>query len=108
MHPNLKGQAALADVILSRLKDRAAFGWPTSAPDLCLEPACIAKAFRLDPAVWAVVCSRTATHYGQLAFLTTDSAERLTWRNRYRQAAGKIKAGIAPEDTDVPGVGTRE
>ena len=49
---------------------------------------------------------RSAAHYGQLAFLTIDSAERIEWRDRYSQAARTIEAGAAPEDTGIPGVGT--
>src|SRR5262249_9179396 len=32
VHPTLTGHVALAEAVLSRLKARAAFGWPASAP----------------------------------------------------------------------------
>jgi hypothetical protein len=37
-----------------------------------------------------------------------ESAERIQWRDRYSQAASRIKAGATPENAGVPGLGTRE
>ena len=108
MHPNLKAQVALAEEVLAGLKAQGAFEWPAEAAAISLEPARVAAAFKVDRVVWAAVCSRTANHYGQLAFLTTESAERIQWRDRYSQAARAIEAGATPENTGIPGVGTRE
>jgi hypothetical protein len=107
-HPNLKGQVTLASAVLSGLKDRAAFGWPKSSPAPTPEVSRVAADFKIDATAWATVCERSASHYGQLAFLTMDSAERLEWRDRYSQAARSIKAGVAAADTGIPGVGTQE
>jgi hypothetical protein len=108
VHPNLKGQLALASAVLSGLKDRAAFGWPEHSPTPNLEELQVAADFKIDVTAWAVVCNRSAAHYGQMAFLTIDSAERIEWRDRYSQAARSIEAGVAPLDTGIRGVGARE
>jgi hypothetical protein len=108
VHPNLEGHVALANAVLSGLKDRAAFGWPKSTPAPTLEVSRVAADFKIDVTAWATVCNRSAAHYGQIAFLTIDSAARLEWRDRYSQAARSIEAGVAPLDTGIPGVGTRE
>ena len=107
-HPNLNGQVTLANAVLSGLKNRAAFGWPESSPAPAVEASRVAAEFNIDVTAWAAVCNRSAAHYGQIAFLTIDSAERLKWRDRYSQAARSIEAGVAPSDTGIPGVGTRE
>ncbi len=108
VHPNLRSQVTLASQILSSLKDRGAFGWPksTSVPTLLLPR--VAADFKIDATAWATVCTRSAAQYGQIAFLTVDSADRIIWRDRYSQAAHAIDAGITPADTGIPGVGTRE
>lgn len=108
VHPNLKGQVALAEAVLAGLKAQGAFGWPAEVAAISLEPARVAAEFKVDRAAWAAVCSRTASHYGQLAFLTIESAERIQWRDRYSQAVRAIEAGATPENTGIPGVGTRE
>jgi hypothetical protein len=108
VHPNLKGHVALASAVLSGLKDRAVFGWPASTPILGLAPSRVAVDFKIDVTAWAIVCKRSAAHYGQIAFLAIDSAERIKWRDRYSQAARAIEAGIAPLDAGIPGVGTQE
>jgi hypothetical protein len=90
------------------LKDRAAFGWPKHSPAPKLEQLQVAADFKIDVTAWAVVCNRSAAHYGQMAFLTIDSAERIEWRDRYSQAARSIEAGVAPLDTGIRGVGARE
>ncbi len=108
VHPNLNGQVALADAVLAALKDRAAFGWPNLVAATTLKPSRVAAEFKVDAAAWAAVCNRSAAHYGQLAFLTVDSAERIQWRDRYSHAARRIEAGAAPEETGIFGVGTQE
>ena len=108
MHPNLKGHVCWQAAVLSNLKNRAVFGWPASTPILDLAPSRVAADFKLDVNAWAIVCKRSAGHYGQIAFLAIDSAERIKWRDRYSQAARSIEAGIAPVDAGIPGVGTRE
>jgi hypothetical protein len=65
-------------------------------------------AFDVGAAAWATVCKRTAAHYGGLASLLFDPAERIAWRDRYLQAAQSIEAGASPESTRLPGLGTAE
>ncbi len=107
VHPNLMGQVALAEAVLAALKDRAAFEWPILV-ETNLDPSRVAAEFKVDAIAWAAVCNRSAAHYGQLAFLTVDSAERIQWRDRYRQAARTIESGAAPEDAGIFGIGTQK
>ena len=108
VHPTLKGYVALAEAVLAGLKARAAFGWPESTPAPKLDAHRVAGEFNMNAAAWAAVCRHSAAHYGQLAFLTIDSAERIDWRDRYILAARRIEAGAAPEDTGIPGLENRE
>ncbi len=108
VHPNLKGYVALAEAVLTGLKARAAFDWPESTPAPVLDARRVAGECNINAAAWAAVCWRSAAHYGQLAFLTNDSAERIAWRDRYARTARRIEAGAAPEDTGIPGLENRE
>jgi hypothetical protein len=108
VHPSLKAQLALAEAVLAGLKARGVFGWPREMAAIRIEPARIVVEFQVDASAWATVCSRTAAHYGQLAFLTVESAERIQWRDRYSQAARRIMAGATPENAGIPGLGTQE
>ena len=105
VHPNLVGHVALAEAVLDGLKTRGAFGWPGSTPAPLLNPQECAAQFGLDAAAWAEVCDRSAVLYDRLAFLTIDSGERITWRDRYLTAARKIRAGTySVDDAGIPGV----
>ena len=99
------GHVALAEAVLRGLKARGAFGWPASTPATVLDPHQCADQFGIDAAAWATVCDRSAALYGQLAFLTVDSAERVEWRDRYATAARRIRSGTRPENAGIPGVG---
>jgi len=103
VHPNLRGYVALAEAVLGGLKARGAFGWPASTPVPALDSARCAAEFGVNSAAWAVVCNRSAAQYGQLAFLSIDSAERVQQRIRYKLAAQRIEAGIPPESAGIPG-----
>ena len=105
VHPTLVGHAALAEAVLRGLKSRAAFGWPASTPAPVLDPRRCAMELGIDRAVWATVCERSAVFYVHIAFLTSDPADRIQWRDRYATAARRIRAGTPPDDVSVPGVG---
>ena len=105
VHPTLVGHVALAEAVLCGLKARAAFGWPESTPAPVLDPKQCADQFGIDTAAWATVCERSAVFYGQIAFLSSDLADRVQWRDRYAMAAHRIRAGARPEDVGIPGVG---
>jgi hypothetical protein len=108
VHPNLRGYLALAEAVLGGLKDRGAFGWPASTPVPVLDPQRCAAEFGVDSTAWALVCKRSAAHYGQLAFLSIDPAERIERRDSYAMAAQRIEAGTPPEDAAIPGWGGGE
>ena len=46
-----------------------------------------------------------ANFYKRTAFLRYDATERLAKERAYLGAAGKIRAGTAPEKTGIPGLG---
>jgi hypothetical protein len=108
VHPTLTGHVALAEAVLSGIKARAAFGWPASTPVPLLKTPTVATEFGIDAAAWGTVCKRTAEHYDRLASLLLDPAERLSWRDRYLQAAQAIATGTSPDNTGIPGLGTAE
>jgi hypothetical protein len=108
VHPTLSGHVALAQAVLSGLKARAAFGWPASTAAPVLETYRVAADFHVDPAAWSTVCKRTAAHYDRLASLIFDPVERISWRDRYVEAARSIEGGASPESTRLPGLGTAE
>jgi hypothetical protein len=105
VHPTLAGHIALARAVLAELKARGAFGWPAAVPVPVLGIRSCARQFGFQARDWATVCERAAGHYGQIAFLTIDSAERVQWRDRYAAAARQIRAGTAPELAGIPAVG---
>ncbi len=105
VHPTLGGHVVLAEAVLAGLKARRALAWPRETPAPVLDSRRCAADFGFRPQDWAVVCERTAAVYGELAFLTADSAERISWRDRYALAAQQIRAGIRPELVGIPAVG---
>ena len=106
VHPTLKGYVALAEAVLSGLKTRAAFGWPASTrlPPLSLrespsnstsmQPHGPPFATELPPITVGSLSSRSTRPSGSSGVIATV-------RRRSR-----IEAGVAPENTGVPGVGT--
>ena len=109
VHPNLKGHVALAEAVLAGLKDRAAFGWPASTPAPVLEPAASPRNSTSMRPPGRPFADGLAAHYGQLAFLTVDSRRTdSSGAIATVQAAQQIEAGGAPENTGIPGSGTRE
>jgi hypothetical protein len=105
VHPTLAGYVALAEAVLAEFKARGAFGWPPAIPAPTLSVRACASELGFQTQDWATVCKRVAGHYGQFAFLTVDSAERIQWRDRYDTAARQIRTGAAPEHVGIPAVG---
>lgn len=107
-HPSLIGYTALAEAILKGLHGRHAFGWGESAPspEPAVTAADCARHFGMDPERWRVVCDYSAWFYGQTANVRFDPSARSAKSGRYHEAALRIKDGVAPEDVDMPGVGT--
>ncbi len=87
VHPTLAGYVALAGAVIAELKTRSAFGWPATTPVPVLGIQSCARDFGFRARDWGTVCQRAAAQYGQIAFLTVDSAERVQWRDRYASAA---------------------
>lgn len=105
-HPALAGHVALARAVLRELKARGAFG-VERGPAPKLEPAECASHFRLGPDEWSTNCSRVSWFYTVVAKNRFDPSERLAKSRRFAEAAEQIKAGTAPEDLGVPGLGPR-
>jgi tetratricopeptide (TPR) repeat protein len=103
-HPTLLGQVALARAILRALRERRAFGWDQGeAPAIDLAET--AAHFGLGREAWEAVCARSSTFYRDFAVGRYDPSERLDKMRRFAEAGAKIAAGVAPEDTGVPGMG---
>jgi hypothetical protein len=106
MHPSLRGQIALAQVILQGLCARRALGWPDSTPAPVLDPARCAAHFGLGPEAWKKLCDWGAVVYDLLASGCHDQAERLARRRAYEDASRRIARGEAPDAVGLPNVGT--
>jgi lysophospholipase L1-like esterase len=108
-HPSLIGYTALAEAILKGLHDRRVFGWGEAGPSPIPSVAAndCARHFGMDPEKWREVCDFSAWFYGHTANVRFDPSARFAKSTRYREAALRIRAGAAPEDVGMPGVGTR-
>jgi hypothetical protein len=109
IHPSLIGYTGLAEAILRGLHARRAFGWGDGAPSS--EPALTAgecaRHFGMNPNTWQMVCDYSAWFYSQTAKVRFDPSARQAKADRYHAATLRIRAGMAPEDVGMPGVGTR-
>lgn len=106
-HPSLHGHVALATAVLKGLQSRRSFGWPKSARDPSLDPVAVAERFGLNAESFAHVCERAANFYERTAFLRYDPRERRAKRRAYLEAARRIREGVAPERTGIPGLGAK-
>jgi lysophospholipase L1-like esterase len=107
-HPSLVGYAALVEAILRGLHARRAFGWGEAAtsaePSLSADE--VARHFGIGPDRWRAVCDFAAMFYSRTADVRYDADDRLAKADRYHGASLRIRAGAAPEDVGIPGVGT--
>lgn len=106
-HPVLIGHIALARAVLDGLRQRAALGWPAERPTPTIDAGECALHFGMTPNRWAIVCGRVVFFYKRTAYLRHDPKHRLAVMNRYEKAAQEIRAGSTPEETGIPGLGTR-
>jgi hypothetical protein len=103
-HPNFRGYVALASAILRELGQRRFLGNP-SFPGLPLDPAECGRHFGMDAEKWATVCDRAAEHYRRVAGYRYDPAERMEQSRSYAEAARRLRAGAAPDELGLPGIG---
>lgn len=106
-HPVLIGHIALARAVLDGMRIRHALDWPASTSTPNIDAAECAAHFGMTPNRWAIVCGRVVFFYKRTAYLRHDPKHRLNVMNRYEKAARDIRAGSTPEETGVPGLGTR-
>ena len=108
-HPSLIGYTALSEAILRGLHARRAFGWGEAAPapEPAVSGADCARHFGIDAEKWRNVCDYAEWFYDHTADVRFDPSARRAKAAIYREASRRIKAGLAPEDVGVPGVGTR-
>jgi hypothetical protein len=107
-HPSLRGQIALAQVVLQALQKRRAFGWPHDSPAPVIDPASCVKHFGLTPEVWRRVCLWGIMFYDLTTGARYDSSHRLQMKLALATAAVRIKAGEPPESVGLPNVGVPE
>src|SRR5262249_8574119 len=108
MHPTLRGQVALAQVVLSALSARGAFGWPEDRAAPVLDPAEVVSHFRLDNYAWYILAKWGAMVYDLTAGAHYDPGGRRARVAAYDGAVAKLQAGVAPEEVGLPGIGRPE
>jgi len=108
LHPSLNGYTILAQAILTKLRQRQAFGWSAEAPFPVVTPLECAKRFQMDSAKWREVCDYSTWFYNRTAFITHDPAERLAKASRYDKATRELEAGAPVDSLGIPGVGPYE
>jgi len=100
-HPTLRGQARLAQAVLTALRNRlplpADFDPHVSAPD------CV-RLFQLDAERLAIACLRTSEHYHRVAGYRYDGSERQRKSDLYAEAAARLRQGIEPDALGLPGM----
>jgi lysophospholipase L1-like esterase len=114
MHPSFEGTVTLAQAVLAALRERHAFGWPTSLPAPSLKLADCANHFDVTIATWKNVCRFAAGFYRITRRIRFDPAEReakerlyLNGLNRLLNSLNRLETGLSPDQLDVPGVGIR-
>jgi hypothetical protein len=105
IHPSLRGQIALAQVVLQALQKRRAFGWPHDSPAPVIDPASVVKRFGLTPEVWRRICLWGIMFYDLTSGARYDSRHRVQMKVAFATAADRIKSGEAPESVGLPNVG---
>jgi lysophospholipase L1-like esterase len=105
MHPSLEGTVALAQAVLAALRERQAFGWPTSLPPPSLKLADCANHFDVTIATWKNVCRFAAGFYWTTRRIRFDPAEREAKERLYSNSLNRLETGLSPDVLDVPGVG---
>jgi lysophospholipase L1-like esterase len=107
MHPSFEGYVALAEAVLAALKERQAFGWPSSLPAPSLKPDECASHFDIAIATWKEVCRFAIGFYRTTGPIRFDPAERAAKEGRYQEGLSRLEEGQAPELLDLPGIGLR-
>lgn len=100
-HPNLRGYAAIASAVLTKLYASGSFGGlKGTAP--AVDPFECARRFHVDGERWIEVCGRSQFFYLRTATIRHDPTTRRAWILRYAKAIEKLKSGSTPEATGVP------
>jgi lysophospholipase L1-like esterase len=107
LHPSLNGYAALAQAILTRLRERRAVGWSADIPVPVVTALDCATHFQMDGSKWQAVCRYSNWFYNRTAYIRYDPTERLAKAKRYAQAAQALEGGTPPDSVGMPGVGPR-
>ncbi|WP_148595945.1 hypothetical protein [Aquisphaera giovannonii] len=105
MHPSLDGHMALAEAILSALRDRGAFGWPQSLAAPAISREACADHFDVTAATWKEVCRFASGFYRATLPIRFDPAEREAKAVAYESALKRLEAGETADALSVRGVG---
>lgn len=105
-HPTLLGYIALTRDAMDRIAARGLLDWPLDTPSPRIDPVACADHFRLDRVKWATVLKRTESFYERTAFMKFDPTARNLKAEVFGEASRKVAAGLPPEETGLPGVGT--
>lgn len=105
-HASMVCQVGLAQSILDRLRQRRDLGLMAAAGEGSeIDLAEVASRFQIDVEEWVGVCIKASTYYGHLGAARFDPTERRAKQLALQRAAARIRAGVAPERSGVPGVG---
>ncbi len=105
MHPSLRGQIALAQAVLSKLRDRQAFGWSSKVAAPPIDPSECVKRFRIGRSAWKDLCL-WGIHFGTYAQgLRYDPATRLQRKQACATAHDQLVAGASVESLGLPNLG---
>ncbi len=108
MHPSLRGQIALAQAVLRRLRAHRAFGWPETVPVTSIDPADCVDRFRMYREGWKRICLWGINFGNYAQGLRYEGALRLEKRKAYADAHDRLVAGEAPEALGIPNIGVPE
>jgi hypothetical protein len=105
-HPTFGSHLAMAQAIVDQLRERRALGLGAEGSVPAIDPAECAGQFKVDAAVWAAACIKSATYFKHLAGARFDPTERLTKHVGFMKAGEDLRAGrIRAEESGIPGIG---
>ena len=106
-HPTFLAYLALAKDAIAQIAQRG-----SSSGSIAATPPRSTRTRSRPPSAWtasrwAEVCRRSASFWGRLSVPRYDGSERGERAARLIRAAEAIEDGASPEETGVPGLGTR-
>ncbi len=105
MHPSLRGQIAIAQVVVKGLIDARVLGPPESPQPATIDPDDTVRHFALIPAAWRKLALWGIMFYDKTAPARYDPSARRARQRAFADAANRIEAGVPPEAAGLPNLG---